>query len=223
VRGARRRPRGERPHRAGRRRDEALARARGRTVAARCARDAGVVREGRGARARRRADHAGQRVQGAAREARHRARAHAGSGDHMKWLNEPEGGSGGAWVGQPLERVDAQEKVTGRAKYSAEVPVAGVAYAVMVTSAIAKGRIVDIDAGAALKAPGVFTVLTHQNAMRLPGGGQPADAGDRVVQVLQDDRILYSNQPVALVVADTFERATHAAFSVRVHTQAEPF
>jgi xanthine dehydrogenase YagR molybdenum-binding subunit len=141
-----------------------------------------------------------------------------------KWTDDAGDLPGGqSWVGQPLERVDARDKVTGRAKYSAEVPVAGVAYAVMVTSAIAKGRIVDIDASAALKVPGVFTVLTHKNALKLPGAGQPADPGDRVVQVLQDDRILFSNQPVALVVADTFERATHAAFSVRVQTEVQAF
>src|SRR5438132_6130281 len=59
--------------------------------------------------------------------------------------------------------------------------------------------------------------------MKLPGGAKPADTGDRVVQVLQDDQILYSNQPVAVAIADTFERALHAAAQVRVSAQALPF
>jgi xanthine dehydrogenase YagR molybdenum-binding subunit len=126
-------------------------------------------------------------------------------------------------VGQALARVDARDKVMGRARYSAEVPVAGVAHAVMVTSPIARGRVVEIDTRAALKQPGVLGVLTPNNALKLPGGLAAADPGDRVVQALQDDRILYSNQPIALAVADTFERATHAAHRVTVRTEAEPF
>jgi xanthine dehydrogenase YagR molybdenum-binding subunit len=126
-------------------------------------------------------------------------------------------------VGQPLVRADGRAKVTGQARYSADVPVSGVLYAVIVTSTIARGRVAAIDASAAEREPGVVAVLTHANAMRLPGGTKPADSGDRVVQVLQDDRILYSNQPVALAVADTLERATHAAYLVRVREEGEPF
>src|SRR5436305_12684483 len=59
--------------------------------------------------------------------------------------------------------------------------------------------------------------------MRLPGGAKPADSGDRVVQVLQDDQILYSNQPVAVAIADTFERALHAAARVKVRVERLPF
>ena len=125
-------------------------------------------------------------------------------------------------VGKPLERVDGRAKVTGQAKYSAEVPVAGVAYGVIVTSSLAKGRVVEVDTREAEKEPGVLAILTPQTAMRLPGDLKPADPGDRVVQVLQHDRILYSTQPVALAVADTFERARHAARLVRVRAEAEP-
>jgi xanthine dehydrogenase YagR molybdenum-binding subunit len=126
------------------------------------------------------------------------------------------------WVGQPLERVDAKDKVTGRARFSAEVPVAGVAYGVLITSPIARGRVVDLDTSTAERLPGVLGVLTPKNAMRLPGGVEAADPGDRVVQVLQDDHIFYSNQPIGLAVADTFERAMQAAYTVRVKTEAEP-
>ena len=125
-------------------------------------------------------------------------------------------------VGKPLPRADGKPKVTGTARYSAEVQVAGVAHGVIVGSRLPKGHVAAIDTNAAEREPGVLAVLTHLNAMKLPGGIQPADPGDRVVQALQDDFIRYSNQPIALVVADTIERATHAANLVKVREQAEP-
>jgi len=125
-------------------------------------------------------------------------------------------------VGKPLPRADGKQKVTGAARYSSEVQVSGVAHGIIVGSRAAKGRIVSIDTSAAEREPGVLAVLTHLNAMKLPGGTKPSDQGDRVVQALQDDVIRYSNQPVALVVADTFERAFHAANLVKVREQAEP-
>jgi xanthine dehydrogenase YagR molybdenum-binding subunit len=124
-------------------------------------------------------------------------------------------------VGRPLVRRDGRAKVTGAARYSAEIPVSGIAYGVLVTSAVARGRIESIDSSEAEREPGVLAVITPANALRLPGGGAPADGGDRVVQPLQDDRILFSNQPVALAVADTFERAVHAALLVRVRAAQE--
>jgi len=124
-------------------------------------------------------------------------------------------------VGQPLVRADGRAKVTGAAHYSAEMQVPGMVYGVLVTSGIAKGRIVEVDGGAAERGSGVLAVLTPKNALRLPGKPQ-GEPPDRVVQVLQDDRILYSNQPVAVVVADTLERATHAALLLRVRAEAEP-
>jgi xanthine dehydrogenase YagR molybdenum-binding subunit len=124
-------------------------------------------------------------------------------------------------VGQPFVRADGRAKVKGQAKYSYEVPVGGVTYGVLVTSAIAKGRVAEVETAAAEREPGVLAVLTHKNILRLPG--EPtAGPGDRVVQALQDDRILYSNQPVAVVVADTFERALHAAAVVRVSAEPAP-
>jgi xanthine dehydrogenase YagR molybdenum-binding subunit len=124
-------------------------------------------------------------------------------------------------IGDPEPRRDGRDKVTGAARYSYEVPTPGVAYAVLITSGIARGRLVDVDVRAALREPGVLAVLTPANAPRLPGKthGEPPD---RVVQVLQDDRIWFSNQPIAVAVADTFERAVHASLTVRVRTEAFP-
>src|SRR4051812_42912333 len=122
-------------------------------------------------------------------------------------------------VGQPFVRRDGRAKVTGEARYAYETSVAGAAYGVLVTSAIAKGRILEIDTSAAEREPGVVAVITPRNALRLPA--EPHLEGpDRVVQALQDDQIRYSNQPIAVAVADTFERAVHAAMLVRV--KAEP-
>jgi xanthine dehydrogenase YagR molybdenum-binding subunit len=114
------------------------------------------------------------------------------------------------FTGRDIDRIDGRLKVTGAAHYAAEVPVANVAHAVIVGAAIAKGRIASIDTGAAQKAPGVLAVLTHENAPKLPGA-KSKGPGDRVLQLLQDDGVLYADQPVALVVADTLEHAQLAA------------
>jgi len=126
-------------------------------------------------------------------------------------------------VGKPYPRADGRAKVTGQARYSYEWPVAGVAYGVLVTSGVARGRITAIDARAAEREPGVIAVLSPSTAMKLPGELNPADGGDRAVQALQDDRVLYSNQPVAVAIADTFERALHAAGLVLVRVEPAPF
>jgi xanthine dehydrogenase YagR molybdenum-binding subunit len=66
-------------------------------------------------------------------------------------------------VGEPLDRVDGRLKVTGRAPYTADQKIPNVAHAVLVTSAIARGRIVSIDTTVADRVPGTLTVLTHKN------------------------------------------------------------
>jgi len=116
-------------------------------------------------------------------------------------------------IGAPVERVDGVAKVTGAARYPYEEPVANVAYGVIVTSTIAAGRVTSIDAHVAQSLPGVVLVMTHENAPQVN-----ADAGDRKLQVLQSDAVFYDRQPVALVVADSFEVATDAASRVAVTT-----
>ena len=66
-------------------------------------------------------------------------------------------------MGDPLPRVDGRLKVTGAARYASDFPVANPAYAFLVTSAIAKGRIGRIDLGDALSVPGVLDILTYEN------------------------------------------------------------
>ena len=116
-------------------------------------------------------------------------------------------------IGDALQRADGPLKVTGGAKYTAEVPLPNVAYGSIVTATVGKGRILSIDTAHAKAAPGVLAVLTPANAPRVH---TPSGPMSRILPVLQDDQVHYDRQPVALVVADSFERATEAASLVRV-------
>ncbi|PCE24063.1 acylaldehyde oxidase [Paraburkholderia acidicola] len=121
-------------------------------------------------------------------------------------------------IGQPLDRTDGVLKVTGEARYAAEFPEARLAHAVLVTSTIARGTITSIDAERAQSLPGVLLVMTSRNAPRLPNGGRSAlvpPAGRRL-SLLQDNEIHYSNEPVAVVVADTLEHAVDAARQLHI-------
>jgi xanthine dehydrogenase YagR molybdenum-binding subunit len=116
-----------------------------------------------------------------------------------------------------MTRVDGRLKVTGGARFSAEMPIANVAHAVMVTSTIARGRVTRMDTTAAQRAPGVIAVLTPSNAPRLPNGSHsPLEPpAGRALSLLQDDAVHYNGQPIGVVVADTLEHATAAAALVR--------
>jgi xanthine dehydrogenase YagR molybdenum-binding subunit len=118
------------------------------------------------------------------------------------------------YVGQGLDRVDARLKVTGAARYAAEVPVAGLAHAVIVGSTIGVGQITAVETHNAEGAPGVLAVLTHENTPRLPGASNGGGANGRVLQLLQDPEVRYNDQPIALVVAETLEDARRGAARV---------
>lgn len=129
-------------------------------------------------------------------------------------------------VGKPLDRVDGRLKVTGQARYAAEWPIENVTYGALVLSTVASGRAKSIDVRAAERAPGVLAVITHHNAMRLRSleqkqrPGVDPDFGEPL-SPLQDDIVRYNGQPLAVVVADTFERARYAASLVRVEYHDE--
>jgi len=118
-------------------------------------------------------------------------------------------------VGAGIDRLDARLKVSGKAEYAAEVPVANVAHAVIVTSAIARGRITRIEISEAQAAPGVLVVLTHENAPKLPGATRRDGPVDALPQLLQSDEVSYNAQPIAVAVADSLEHARAAAELVR--------
>lgn len=126
-------------------------------------------------------------------------------------------------IGQPLDRVDGRLKVTGQATYGAEFTPDRLAHGVLVKSTIAAGKITNIDPTAAEKAEGVLAVFTHKNAPRLKAIAVfPKSSAGQDVLTMQDEQIHYSGQDVALVVADTFERASYAASLVKVTYQAHP-
>ena len=131
-------------------------------------------------------------------------------------------------IGEALPRAEGRLKVTGKATYAAEWTVPNLAYGAVVDSAFANGRIRRIDVQAALAAPGVIAVVTHENAPRLgpyPAMGAgfqlPGDGGlGEALQPLQNATIHYGGQSVAVVVADTSERARYAATLVQVEYDA---
>jgi xanthine dehydrogenase YagR molybdenum-binding subunit len=123
-------------------------------------------------------------------------------------------------VGRAVDRIDGPAKVTGQAHYTADNPRTGLAFAVLVTSNIAHGRIAGIAARAAEAAPGVAKVLTHLNMPRL--APIPPQMPMQKLMPMQGDRIEYEGQPVALVVAETLEQATHAAKLLRIDYEMEP-
>jgi xanthine dehydrogenase YagR molybdenum-binding subunit len=117
-------------------------------------------------------------------------------------------------VGKPVSRLDGPQKVTGTAPFAAEIAMEGMVYAALAYSTIAKGRIVEIDTAEAEAAPGVVLVMTHRNAPEMKPTpvfltSSKAAGGDRL-PILQDDRIHWNGQPIALVLAETQEQADHA-------------
>jgi xanthine dehydrogenase YagR molybdenum-binding subunit len=128
-------------------------------------------------------------------------------------------------IGQPISRVDGRLKVTGRARYTADIPVAGATHAALVHSTIANGRKVSIDTAAAEKAPGVLAVFTHHNMPCMNPTPKPwshLHPHGQGYLPLQDDLIHYAGQPIALVVAATLDQATHAGTLIKVEYETHP-
>src|SRR5262245_30827599 len=131
-----------------------------------------------------------------------------------------------SYIGTATSRVDGRAKVTGAAKYAGEFNANGLAHGSVVTSTIAKGRIVRIDVSDALRVDGVIDVLTHQNRPRMASTDSAykddvAPDGSPF-RPLYDDKIWFSGQPIALVVAQDWEVARFAASLVRVEYDEQP-
>src|ERR1700710_1771561 len=133
-----------------------------------------------------------------------------------------------SYIGTATSRIDGRAKVTGQAKYAGEFNASGLTYGSVVESAIAKGRIVRMDASEARRVGGVLDVLTHENRPDMapddkawkddvaPEEGSP-------FRPLYDDRIRFSGQPIALVLAEEWEIAKYAASLVRIEYEKETF
>ena len=132
------------------------------------------------------------------------------------------------YLGTPTSRVDGRAKVTGAAKYAAEFNTPGLAYGALVTSSIAKGRVTRIDTSEALRVHGVIDVLTHEHRPRMAGTSRAykddVAPGGSPYRPLYDDKILFSGQPVALVLAEDWESArspprSYGSSTLKRHTR----
>ena len=123
-------------------------------------------------------------------------------------------------IGKPINRKDGPLKVTGTATYAAEWKIPNLAYGVAVQSTITKGTITNIDVSQAKKLKGVLDILTYQNAMRLQKiDSNNPDSGkfsEKNLLPLQTPEIFYNGQHIAVVIAETFEIAQHAASLLKI-------
>ncbi len=119
-------------------------------------------------------------------------------------------------IGKPLDRYEGPLKVSGRATYAYEY-LAGeeVGYGFVVTAGIGKGRIRSVDASAAEAEPGVLAVVSGERIPR--AAAQPMSAGALTI----DGQVFHYGQPVAVVVATSFEAARHASRLVKVEYEPE--
>ena len=130
----------------------------------------------------------------------------------------------GAATGTPVDRIDGRLKVSGAAQYAADTNLQHAAYAVFVTSTIARGKIRAVDTAEAQQIAGILRIYTHENTPRLTQPPPEFEKGivpHQIVFPLQSPDVVHYGQQVALVVAETFEAARAAAARVRVTYDAE--
>lgn len=129
-------------------------------------------------------------------------------------------------LGTPVSRLDGPLKVQGQARFAAEVPLEDMVYAALAYATIPRGRITSLATAAAQAVPGVVAVMTYLNCPRMnaPGvfGSSATAVGPTDLPVMQDDRIHWNGQPVAVVLAETQEQADHAVSLISVAYASEP-
>ena len=109
-------------------------------------------------------------------------------------------------IGKPLDRPEGLLKVTGTATYAAEYAIVGCLEGVIATSTCARGEVVSIDDASVLSMPGVIAVINDPRMIARAAQGTAGAAPKHTVGTVH-----YWGQPVALVVAETFEQARDAA------------
>ncbi len=129
-------------------------------------------------------------------------------------------------IGAPVSRIDGPLKVRGAARFAAEFPLSGMVYAALAYGTVPKGRIATLDTADAEAAAGVVLVMTYRNAPRMKPmplfmSAEKAVGGDDL-PIMQDDRVHWNGQPIAVVLAETQEQADHATSLIRVTYGAEP-
>ena len=129
-------------------------------------------------------------------------------------------------IGAPIDRVDGPAKVTGQATYAAEFAAPHLLHGHVLCANIAHGRIIVMDVSAAEALPGVERVFTHRNRPRTAWfdssyTDEAAPPGSPF-RPLYDDKVMWSGQPIALVVAGDMATARLAASLIRVEYEAKP-
>jgi xanthine dehydrogenase YagR molybdenum-binding subunit len=119
-------------------------------------------------------------------------------------------------VGQPISRVEGPDKVTGRARYTADNNPPGLLHGVLVGAPLPAGRVTRIEAAAALRLPGVVRVLTRAD---MPKFGEVTPPAAVLRLPLQSDRIEHEGEAVAIVLGETLEAAEAGADLLRVEME----
>lgn len=122
-------------------------------------------------------------------------------------------------LAQSATRYEAREKVTGVAKYASDVNLANTAHAYLLTSKVGRGTIQSFDLNVARSIPGVIDILTYETlgdavrqTLAILEGGYMADS----FRPLGSAQVAYWGQPIAMVVAETYETAREAAHQIAV-------
>lgn len=123
-----------------------------------------------------------------------------------------------AKIGDDVARIDGRLKVTGAAPYGSDAKPAKPAYAFLVTSAIARGRITDIDESATRELDGILDILTYKNVGDNVDSGKLFDDDGYMgstIAPLQSDRVQHDGQIVGVIIAETFEIARDGAHRLK--------
>ena len=119
-------------------------------------------------------------------------------------------------LGKPVSRIEGLAKVTGTAPYAAEYPVENLAEGVLVTATIVRGEVVSIDKDAALAMPGVLAVIDDKCLTTRAAQGTANEAPQQ-----NPRKVDYWGQPIAVIVAESFEQARDAAKHLSVEYREE--
>src|SRR6187399_1575711 len=131
------------------------------------------------------------------------------------------------FIGQPMERREDMRFLRGRGEYVDDVAIPGLLYAVILRSSVAHGRLVSIDASAALQVPGVHSVITgadmHGGPPIIPMRLQPLPEFKPFEQpVIGHDKVRYVGEPVAVVLATSVAIGEDALESIQVEIEPLP-
>jgi xanthine dehydrogenase YagR molybdenum-binding subunit len=124
--------------------------------------------------------------------------------------------------GKPVPRIDGRLKVTGAARYPADIHVGNLAHAVLVTSTVARGRVERLEVEQARAVPGVLAILKPGDVAADLDKPEFGNTSSTSIAPLHEPKVWHDGQIIGLVVAESFEAASEAAALVRVDYAPEP-